>query len=63
MGWSRFFRRKFWQEERSRELEAHLQIETDENIARGLPPDEARYAAQRTARQSPSHSRGDLRHE
>ena len=47
MGWSRFFRRKFWQEERSRELEAHLQIETDENIARGLTPDEARYAAQR----------------
>jgi hypothetical protein len=47
VGWNRFFRRRFWHEERSRELEAHLQIETDENIARGLPPDEARYAAQR----------------
>jgi predicted permease len=47
MGWSRFFRRRFWHDERTRELEAHLEIETDENIARGLPPDEARYAAQR----------------
>src|SRR6185503_5846657 len=47
MGWSRFFRRRFWREERGRELEAHLQIETDENIARGLSPDEARHAAER----------------
>jgi predicted permease len=47
MGWSRFFRRRFWHEERGRELEAHLQIETDENIARGMAPDEARAAALR----------------
>ncbi len=32
MAWTRFFRRR-WDEERSRELEAYLQIETDENIA------------------------------
>jgi len=45
--WTRFFRRDQWDEERARELEAYLEIETDENIARGMPPEEARYAAQR----------------
>jgi putative ABC transport system permease protein len=47
MGWTRFFRRRHWDEERARELEAYLQIETDENIARGMSPEEARYAARR----------------
>ena len=47
MGWSRFFRRRWWDDERARELEAHLEIETDENIARGMTPKEARFAAQR----------------
>ena len=47
MSWKRFFRRKQWDEERARELEAYLQIETDENIARGMSPEEARYAAHR----------------
>jgi putative ABC transport system permease protein len=47
VGWSRFFRRAFWDEERAREIEAHLQIEIDENLARGMGPEEARYAAQR----------------
>jgi predicted permease len=47
MGWKRFFRRDTWDEERARELEAYLQIETDENIARGMSPVEARYAARR----------------
>jgi predicted permease len=41
------FRRKYWDAERSRELESYLQIETDENIARGVPPEEAGYAARR----------------
>jgi predicted permease len=45
--WTRFFRRDQWDEERARELEAYLEIETDENIARGMPPEEARYAALR----------------
>ncbi|HEV3279474.1 MAG TPA: ABC transporter permease [Terriglobia bacterium] len=44
---NRFFRRRQWDAERSREIEAHLQIETDENMARGLSPEEARYAARR----------------
>jgi predicted permease len=43
----RFFRRRHWDEERTRELEAYLQIETDENIARGMSPEEAHYAAHR----------------
>ena len=43
----RAFRRRYWDEERTRELEAHLEIETDENIARGMSPEEARYAAHR----------------
>jgi putative ABC transport system permease protein len=47
MGWKRFFRRDAWDEERARELETYLQIETDENIARGMPAEEARYAARR----------------
>jgi len=45
MGWSRFFRRRYWDQERARELEAYLEMETDENIARGMSPEEARYAA------------------
>ena len=43
----RFLRRSAWDEERARELESYLAIETDENIARGMPPDEARAAARR----------------
>ena len=47
MIWTRFFRRRYWDVERARELEAYLEAETDENIARGMAPDEARYAAHR----------------
>ncbi|MGC9994865.1 MAG: ABC transporter permease [Terriglobia bacterium] len=47
MRWTRFFRRRRWDEERARELEAYLVTETDENIARGMSPQEARYAAHR----------------
>jgi predicted permease len=43
----RFFRRSYWDGELARELEAHLQIETDENIARGMAPGQARQAASR----------------
>src|SRR5262245_12696872 len=45
MGWRRFFRRSHWDRERAAELESYLQIETDDNIARGMSPDEARRAA------------------
>lgn len=43
----RFLRRAQWDRERSEEVESYLRIETDENIARGLPYDEARAAALR----------------
>ena len=42
---NRFFRRKHWDQERARELEAYLEIETDENLARGMSPVRARQAA------------------
>jgi putative ABC transport system permease protein len=47
MSWRRFVHRARWDNERRREIEAHLAIEIDENLARGLSPDEARHAAHR----------------
>jgi predicted permease len=47
MGWRRFIRRDWWDRDRARELESYLQIETDDNIARGMTPDDARGAAER----------------
>jgi putative ABC transport system permease protein len=47
MGLRQFFRRHRWNEERTRELEAYLETETDDNIARGMSPEEARRAASR----------------
>jgi putative ABC transport system permease protein len=43
----RFFRRDRWDKERARELEAHLAIEIDDNVARGMSPADARAAARR----------------
>jgi putative ABC transport system permease protein len=47
MAFSRFFRRGRWDDERARELESHLAIETDENVGRGMAPAAARLAARR----------------
>ena len=47
MAFSKFLRRGRWAEERARELEAHLAIEIDANLARGMTPQEARDAARR----------------
>ena len=47
MGLTRFFHRARWDDERARELAAHLQIEIDDHVARGMTPDAARQAAQR----------------
>jgi predicted permease len=44
---SRFFRRSSWDDERAREIEAYLDIETDENVARGMSEADARAAARR----------------
>jgi len=43
----RFFRRARWDEERRLEIESHLAIEIDENIARGMSLEDARFAARR----------------
>jgi putative ABC transport system permease protein len=47
VSWSRFFRRNKWDAERARELDAYLESETAENIARGMSPGVARDAARR----------------
>lgn len=47
MGWTRFFRRRYWDNERAREIEAHLAHEIDDNLARGMTPYDARAAAHR----------------
>jgi predicted permease len=47
MSWSRIFRRRKWDLERARELDAYLESEITDNIARGMSPAEARDAARR----------------
>jgi predicted permease len=47
MGWTRFFRRQHWDDERARELQTYFEHEVDDNIARGMTPVEARHAARR----------------
>lgn len=47
MSWSRFFRRKQWDRERAEELTTYIEIETQDNIARGMSAEEARYTARR----------------
>src|SRR5215470_8303562 len=47
MSWRRFLRRRWWDEERAREIDSYLEIETAENIARGMTPAEAYAAARR----------------
>ena len=47
MGWRKFFRRADWDRERSAEIESYVQIETDENVARGMALADARAAARR----------------
>ena len=45
MSWRRFFRRSEWDRERLSEIDSYVRIETDENIARGMPEADARAAA------------------
>jgi putative ABC transport system permease protein len=47
MSLSRYFRRKQWDAERAGEMEAYLEIETADNIARGMTIAAARSAARR----------------
>src|SRR5687767_4475923 len=41
------FRKGKLEAEMAEEMRAHLELQTRENIARGMSPDEARFAAQR----------------
>ena len=45
MSLRRYLRRREWDEERQRELDAHLAEETADNVARGMAPGEARRRA------------------
>jgi predicted permease len=47
MSFLRYLRRAKWDRDRHEEIESYVQVETDENIARGLPAHEARQAALR----------------
>jgi predicted permease len=47
MGWLRYFRRKQRDDDFALEIEAYLQHEIDQNIARGMNPQEATWAARR----------------
>src|SRR5260370_18391737 len=47
MGWLRYFRRKRRDEDFALEIDAYLQHEIDENIARGMNPRDAAWAARR----------------
>src|SRR5687768_14569863 len=47
MSWMRFLRRRWWDEERARELASYLEEEIADNVALGMTPEEARIAAHR----------------
>ena len=47
MSWRRFLKRRWWDSERASEIEAYLDVETADNVARGMPPGEAAAAARR----------------
>ena len=47
MDWKRFFQRAHWDRDRLAEMESYVQIETDENVARGKSYEEALMAARR----------------
>jgi len=47
MSWRKFVRRRWWDQERRREIDAYLEAETAENIARGMTPERAAAAARR----------------
>jgi hypothetical protein len=45
--WGRFFRRRMRDREVARDLQFYLDLETEENMARGMTPEEARSSARR----------------
>src|SRR3954452_3472575 len=59
MNWRRLFRRTWWDRERTAEIEAYLEMETADNIARGMDPMEAAAAARRKFG-NPAHIREEI---
>jgi hypothetical protein len=47
MSWHRFLRRSQREAESVLDIQLYLDAETEDNIARGMPPEEARAAARR----------------
>ena len=47
MSWRRFFKRNRWHAERGLEIDSYIEIETADNIARGMTPADAAAAAMR----------------
>src|ERR1700691_4779527 len=47
MSWRRFLKRRWWDDERAREIAAYLENEPADNVARGMAPAEAAAAARR----------------
>jgi hypothetical protein len=47
MNWRRYLHRASVDRDHAQEFQSHLELETDENIARGMAPAEARHRAQR----------------
>ena len=47
MPWTRIFHRRRWDQERARELASYIEIETADNIERGMSPEHASLAARR----------------
>src|SRR5262245_10557212 len=47
LSWMRFFRRRQWDRDRAQEIEAYLDLETQDNLSRGMSREEARRAARR----------------
>jgi predicted permease len=61
MSFRRYFRRRFWDDERARELEAYIDAEMADNIVRGMSPEDARRAAFRQLG-NPTLIREDIYH-
>ena len=45
MSWRRFFHRERADRDHAEEFRCHLEIEIEENVGRGMPPEEARRVA------------------
>lgn len=45
MSWRKFFHRSQWDAERVQEIQSHMEQEIDDNVARGMSPQEARRQA------------------